>query len=139
FLWDMHYHPVPNVKADNPIDAVYRNTTPTPTSPWVMPGQYTVVLTVNGRKYSQPITVKMDPRVKTSATDLGVQFELSRQLYDEWLQLQPINDRLASLRTELPNLKAQAKQESTISAIDALGKKLQELAGAANQRPGAPL
>jgi photosystem II stability/assembly factor-like uncharacterized protein len=139
FLWDMHYQPVPNVKADYPIDAVYRNTTPTPTSPWVMPGQYTVVLTVNGRKYSQPITVKMDPRVKTSATDLGVQFELSRQLYDEWLQLQPINDRLVSLGTELPNLKAQAKQESTISAIDALGKKLQELAGAANQRPGAPL
>src|ERR1043165_9595034 len=66
FLWDMHYQPVPNVKADYPISAVYRNTPPEPTSPWAMPGKYSAVLTVDGKKYSQTFTVKMDPRIKTS-------------------------------------------------------------------------
>ena len=32
--------------------------------PTVLPGNYTVKLTVNGKSYTQPLTVKMDPRVK---------------------------------------------------------------------------
>jgi photosystem II stability/assembly factor-like uncharacterized protein len=139
FLWDMHYQPVPDVKPDYPISAVYRNTPPAPTSPWAMPGKYTVVLTVNGKRYSQPLTVKMDPRIKTSTTDLGKQFDLSRQLYDEWVALQPIVARVSNISSQLAKLREQAKQEATISALDALGKKLQELTGAANARPGAPL
>lgn len=139
FLWDMHYQPIPNVRPDYPIAAVYRNTPPAPTSPWGMPGQYTVVLTVNGERYTQPLTVKMDPRVKTSTADLGKQFALSRQLYDEWLTLQPMASHVNDISSQLANLKAQAKQETTLGAIDALGKKLQELTGAATARPGAPL
>ena len=33
-------------------------------SPWVAPGVYTVRLTANGQTLTQPITIKMDPRVK---------------------------------------------------------------------------
>ena len=33
-------------------------------SPWVAPGTYTVRLTVDGKSSTQPIVVKMDPRVK---------------------------------------------------------------------------
>src|SRR5207249_11561625 len=40
FLWDMHYAPVPNVEPEFPISATYRNTAPTPTSPWVAAGDY---------------------------------------------------------------------------------------------------
>ena len=39
-------------------------------SPWVAPGTYSVRLTVDGKSSTQPITVKMDPRVKET---LGVQ------------------------------------------------------------------
>ena len=53
FLWDMHYAPVPGEKPSYPIAAVYRNTAPDFTSPWVMPGKYTVVLNVNGNTYTQ--------------------------------------------------------------------------------------
>ena len=38
FLWDLHYTPVPGVAPDYPIAAVYGNTAPIDTSPWVMPG-----------------------------------------------------------------------------------------------------
>ena len=33
-------------------------------SPWVAPGAYTVRLTAGGKTMTQPITIKMDPRVK---------------------------------------------------------------------------
>ncbi len=90
FLWDMHYTPVPNVEPEFPMSATYRNTAPAPTSPWVAPGNYTVVLTVDGKSFTQPLTVQMDPRVKTSAADLQEQFDLSWQLYQLRLTLAPI-------------------------------------------------
>ncbi|MGA9997818.1 MAG: hypothetical protein WBP93_20550 [Pyrinomonadaceae bacterium] len=141
FMWDMHYAPVPGVKPDYPIAAVYRNTAPQATSPWAMPGQYTVVLSVGGKSYEQPLVVKMDPRVKASTSDLARQFELSKQLYDAWLTLRPLNERINSLSAELTSLRERATAQETVAKqIDALNQKLQTLAGpAANRRPGAPL
>ena len=49
---------------------------------WAPPGQYTVKLTVDGKSYTQPLTLKMDPRVTTPALGLAQQFTLSKQLYD---------------------------------------------------------
>src|SRR5437879_4544930 len=66
FLWDMHYTPVPKTEPEFPISATYRNTAPQATSPWVAPGDYTVTLTVEGKTFTQPLTISMDPRVKAS-------------------------------------------------------------------------
>src|SRR5205814_8864421 len=74
FLWDMHYTPVPDVEPAFQIAATYRNTAPEATSPWTAPGDYTVTLTVDGKTFSQPLTVAMDPRIKTSANDRQEQF-----------------------------------------------------------------
>ena len=138
FLWDLHYQPVPDVEPQYPIAAIYRNTAPQPTAPWILPGDYTVVLTANGKTYTQPLTVKMDPRVKTSNQDLAKQFELSKQLYDARLKLEPITTRAAAISKQLANLKTRAGQNPLAADIDALDKKLQEFTGAtANRRPGA--
>jgi photosystem II stability/assembly factor-like uncharacterized protein len=83
FVWDLHYARVPGTLATYPIAAIFRNTPPAASSPWVMPGRYTARLTVNGQRYTQPLTVKMDPRVRTSAAGLAQQFTLSKQLYDD--------------------------------------------------------
>jgi len=69
FLWDMHYTPL-NVPANYPISAIVGETPPAATSPWVLPGTYSIKLTANGKTYTQPLTVKMDPRVKTSSASL---------------------------------------------------------------------
>ena len=81
FMWDMHYQPL-NVPATYPISATYMNTAPDATSPWVMPGLYTAKLIVDGKEFNEPITVKMDPRVKTSVKDLTVQHNLSVTCYN---------------------------------------------------------
>lgn len=81
FTWDMHYQPL-NLPATYPISATYMNTAPDPTSPWVLPGTYKAWLTVNGKLYQHPFTVKMDPRVKTSSKDLALQHDLSVTCYN---------------------------------------------------------
>ena len=80
FMWDMHYTPL-NVPATYPIAAIYMNTAPDFTSPWVMPGIYMARLTVNGKAYTQSFIIKMDPRVKTNNKDLQLQHDLSLQCY----------------------------------------------------------
>jgi hypothetical protein len=65
------------------MQAVFEDTAPAPDSPWVMPGHYTVRLTAAGKSLSQPLTVKMDPRVRTSLAGLSQQFTLSMQIYDD--------------------------------------------------------
>ncbi|MCP5110565.1 MAG: hypothetical protein GY953_06990, partial [bacterium] len=63
-----------------PIAAIAGNTPVSPAGPWVLPGRYTAKLTVHGEIYSQPLTIKMDPRVQTPAAELERQHGLSMKL-----------------------------------------------------------
>jgi photosystem II stability/assembly factor-like uncharacterized protein len=136
FLWDVHYAPVPGVQPQYPIAAVYRNTAPAPTSPWAMPGKYTVVLTVGGKTYQQPLTLLMDPRVKTSLGDLAEQFKLSKQLYDEWLALNSISESVRFIRGQIAELGKRVPAGDLKTHLDALAEKLQTLMGAGGGGPG---
>jgi photosystem II stability/assembly factor-like uncharacterized protein len=137
FVWDLHYTPIPGVEPEYPMAAVYRDTPPAPTSPWVTPGDYTVVLTASGTTYTQPLTVKMDPRVKMSAAELQEQFELSRQLCELRSTLEPIGKTFDSLVEQLLKLKERALPKNVEEKLNALDGKLQEL-GPPHPRPGAP-
>ena len=86
FSWDMHYDPL-DIEPTFPISAVYKNTPPDPTSPWVMPGTYTARLTVDGKVHEESFQVKMDPRVKTATKDLQAQHDISLSLYELRKQL----------------------------------------------------
>jgi photosystem II stability/assembly factor-like uncharacterized protein len=138
FLWDMHYAPVPDVEPEYPMSATYRNTPPKPTSPWVTPGDYTVVLTVDGKTFTQPIRVEMDPRVKASPSDLQEQFDLSWQLYQLRLKLAPIGKQFDGITDQLTNLKARAAERPDLTAkLEAFNQMLLKF-GPPHQRPGAP-
>jgi hypothetical protein len=136
FLWDMHYPNVPGVDAEYPIAAIPHNTAPQPSGPWALPGQYTIVLTANGKSYSQPLTIKMDPRVKTSLAGLQQQFNLSNDLYTQLLTLSPAAEEAGALRKQLKDLQQKATGEA-LAAIKAFDQKLQAIAGGATRRPGA--
>ena len=124
FMWDMHYKPL-NIPASYPISAIYGDTPPNPTSPWVMPGTYTVKLTVDGKLYTQLLEIKMDPRVKTSIADLQQQHDLSVLIYlDDEKMLSAIAE-INVLSYELNNLKAIAGKDLNKS-LDDLNKKIKE-------------
>jgi len=77
FVWDLHYPPPAADREEFPMSAVVRNTPGGPLGPWVLPGTYTVTLLVDGRSWSRPLVVKMDPRAEISAAGLALQFNLS--------------------------------------------------------------
>ena len=70
WVWDLRATAPASPHYDYPISAVPGRTPLTPQGPLVLPGTYKVRLTVDGRSETQPLTVKMDPRIHTSPADL---------------------------------------------------------------------
>ena len=134
FVWDLRYMPIAGVKPEYGINAVYENTPPSATSPWAMPGKYQVVLTANGQKYTQPLTITMDPRVKTSTADLQQQFNLSQQVYQNLLALQPVNDQVEKLRAQIKAQRSASPSAADTAKLDAFSQKLDTFAGAEGRR-----
>src|SRR6516165_2192320 len=105
------------------------NTPAVSTSPWAMPGKCKVVLTANGQKYTQEFTLTMDPRVKTSTADLQQQFDLSQQVYQNLIALQPINDEVEKLREQIKAQRAKSPSADQAAKLDAFSQKLDAFAG----------
>ncbi len=128
FTWDKHYEPL-NVPVSYPIAAIYKNTAPNETSPFVMPGTYTVKLTVDGKSYSQSFAIKMDPRVKTPIAELQKQHDLSLQCYEGRKKcmetLKDIHAFRAGLQSQLTNA-----EKSVAEKLGALEKQAAALEGA---------
>ena len=59
-----------------------RDTPQEPRGAVALPGKYQVTLTVSGKASTQPLTLVMDPRVKTSQADLEKQAALESQIAD---------------------------------------------------------
>jgi hypothetical protein len=138
FLWDVHYTPAPKAEPEFPISATYRNTAPQATSPWVAPGDYTVTLRVDSKTFTQPLTVEMDPRVKTSAADLQEQFDLSWRLYQLRLKLAPMGEKFDDVAEQLTKLKARAAERPDLTQkLEAFVQTLIKF-GPPHPRPGAP-
>ncbi|MEO6870196.1 MAG: hypothetical protein ABI168_11160, partial [Ginsengibacter sp.] len=128
FIWDLHYEPL-NLPASFPMTAIYKNTAPSPTSPWVMPGQYTIKLSVAGQTFVQSINVTMDPRVKTSKADLKKQFDLSMVSYEGRKTTANISNETESMHQQIKELLAKdaGKLADILTRLD---KKLIDLEGA---------
>ncbi|HMD34867.1 MAG TPA: hypothetical protein VKH42_07860 [Vicinamibacterales bacterium] len=110
-VWDLHYTPTA-ARPSYPIAAVAFNTAPSPSSPWVMPGTYTVKLTANGQTVTQPLVVKMDPRVKTSTADLQKQFTLSREMYDGIVAASKAAEQLRGVKPKIQGTQLEPKGAS---------------------------
>jgi photosystem II stability/assembly factor-like uncharacterized protein len=130
FTWDMHYQGLgAGGRGGLPSSAVPYNTAPAPNAPWVAPRKYTVRLTVNGKSYSQPIAVKMDPRVKTPAAGLLQQSELSKQMYDGALGTQAALRQLRAIRAQVKTLQERAGQNPVAQTLADFDKKAAALEG----------
>jgi photosystem II stability/assembly factor-like uncharacterized protein len=80
-VWDLRFAPPKTDAFWFSIAATPGNTPRGPAGPWAMPGGYTVRLTAGGQTLTQPLLVRMDPRVKTASSGLDQQFKLSMRLY----------------------------------------------------------
>jgi photosystem II stability/assembly factor-like uncharacterized protein len=129
FVWDLHY-PAPEGPQSYPIAAIYKDTAPEPKGPWVMPGEYTVKLTTGGKTYMQPLKVRMDPRIKTPAEALKLQYDLSMQCYEGANQARQAQVEIRSLRAQIKTLAERLGKNPTATSLAEFDKKIAALEGA---------
>lgn len=128
WVWDLHYPAPASTRHDYPISAIPGDTPRYPLGPTVLPGSYTARLTANGKSYTASFTVKMDPRVKTSAIGLEKKFELEKRLASSLSETSEAVLQAGSLRDSLQKLSQQASGE-TSSLLEAFQNKLAALLG----------
>jgi hypothetical protein len=127
FLWDLQYPQVPGISTGPDADlATPHNTPSVSTAPWVMPGTYTVRLIAGGKTVSEPLTIAMDPRVKTPTADLEQQFKLAKSIYDDLLHTTSAMHEISVLREQL---EARSKQPPVAGAGPSINSKLDAIAG----------
>jgi hypothetical protein len=139
FIWDLHGQPLPAAEADYPMTAIAYRTAPRPTAPWVLPGDYQLSLTTNGKTLAQPLTVKMDPRIRVSAADLNQQFASSTKVAELRKQLEPLGKTYAAIVSQLEKLAEAKTDQSLANEMAALHTKLEPFANPARMRAGEPL
>jgi hypothetical protein len=121
FVWDLRDPSPKALEQEFPISAIVHNTPLMPLGARALPGAYTVRLTVDGKNYTQPLTLKMDPRIHTSLSDLQKQNEM------EVGAVEGMNDSYESLE-QVKSVREQIKELSrkTVSK-DKLAKNLATL------------
>lgn len=139
FLWDMRYEPPKVLTTSFPIAAIVGNTPREPRGVWVVPGIYTVRLTAGGRTVTQPIPVRMDPRVKTSRADLARQLAVSLELTDGISRSADALRDVRVRRTELSDRRAKVApaDSQTRSAIDSAAVRMAVIESGASVAGGA--
>jgi hypothetical protein len=131
FVWDLHTSPL-NIPPSFPIGAIYKNTAPSPTSPWVMPGNFRVKLTVNGKAYIQPLVVEMDPRIHTATAGLKQQYNLSLLCTTNRKIILKQLGELAANQHQAETLKQKAGKKLSVQ-LDSLIIKLKNIAEGATK------
>jgi len=139
WVWDERYAPPKTLRYTYPISAIYRDTPRYPLGPSVIPGEYKVKLTVDGRSYPQTLTIKMDPRLKTSSADLQRQFDLSMRAYDGMQKSMGALEQIRKLRMQIKELRGRA-QGTVAQALAAFDEKLITIGGEGREAraPGIP-
>ena len=134
WVWDLHYPAPDSTRHNFPIAAIPGDTPRTPLGPTALPGSYTARLTVNGKSYNAPFTLKMDPRVRVSAAALEKKFDLEVRLATLVSQTSRAVMQAGSIHDALQKLTQQATG-ATLDSIKAFQNKLDEITGA---QPGPP-
>lgn len=142
FVWDMHYAPPDSLGHEFPISAIYHDTPKLPLGAWALPGNYTVKLTVEDKSHSQPLVVKMDPRITTPPADLRKQFEMQSGSVEGMNKSFEALAQVRSVRAQLTERTAKAGKGALADAIAALDKQAADLEGGTQSRffglpPGA--
>jgi photosystem II stability/assembly factor-like uncharacterized protein len=131
FVWDLRTPPPASLRHEYPISAIVHDTPRFPVGPAVMPGMYTVRLDVAGQTYTQPLEIKMDPRITAPVDQLDQQFRLASRICEAMNASFASLGQVRAVRAQLRDLEHQAPKGEVADAIHALEQKIAPLEGAA--------
>jgi len=136
--WDMRHDPIggdAGGRGGGGGAAVPHRTYSSVNAPWAAPGAYTVRLTVGGASYTQPLTLRMDPRVKMSALDMATLTRLTAEMYDGAVAARATHDKARALVAQLDSLSGDGIAEFK-AQVEALAPAA--AAGGGGGRGGGP-
>jgi photosystem II stability/assembly factor-like uncharacterized protein len=118
FVWDLRY----------PLPQSVHTTLWGPGGPLAVPGNYIVRLTANGKSSTQPLTIKMDPRVKTSQAELVRQFEMASKLVASLGEVSSAIQQAGELRKQIESRRKESGGNAELQqALEALERKIEVL------------
>ena len=119
FVWDLRYPAPTSVTHEYPITAVPGNTPRYPLGPHATPGKYTVRLTANGKSHNTPLTVKLDPRVKSTQAAMDQMFALEQKLAADVTSSSEAVLQAKSIQEQTTKLKPTGALADTVKAFEA--------------------
>ena len=147
--WDLYYDDPPAVRHDleNEMNMTEGSTTAGPHGPQVIPGVYTLKLTVDGQVYTRDVTVMNDPRVGQSPelmAALRSQSKLTllsvhgmQQSFEGYEEVEAVRSQLGALaQSNLSDVAAQAKALDS-SLVKIGGVMAAGFGGGGGRRAGA--
>ena len=100
FQWDMKYPPAYDVRGFR--NAETDDFPDVGDGPTVVPGKYTVTLQYGDKRFTQPFTVALDPRLHPAAGDLEARFAFETKIWKAIDQLDRAIGAAMSARAHLP-------------------------------------
>lgn len=117
--WDGRADPPPAFTHTFEINANPFLTATSPQGPLVPPGRYTLRLTVDGKSYTQPVTLKNDPRSPATAAGVSAQYALQKRITGAMQLAWDAYQQVAAARAPLAGDTSAAakKMDSTLVAV----------------------
>jgi hypothetical protein len=107
FVWNLTWSSSGGPGVDE--ESEYR----TPSGPKVVPGTYTVKLTVDGKPQTQPLTVVMDPRSSATSETLEQQLQLGQQIFADTMESRRTIAEIDSVRKKLAALEREVGEKDS--------------------------
>jgi photosystem II stability/assembly factor-like uncharacterized protein len=121
FVWDLRCEPATRVQGSAHWGGSGEG-------PQVPPGSYQVKLTLEGRSYTAPLEVKLDPRVTVPQASLEKQFDLAVNIRDRLSEDHDAVNQIRSVRSQLNELKKRLagndQAKNLVDAANALDRKM---------------
>jgi photosystem II stability/assembly factor-like uncharacterized protein len=131
FVWNLTWSSSGGPSADE--DSEYRN----PSGPKVVPGIYTVRLTVDGETQTQPLKIIMDPRSPATPEILQQQLQLGQEVFTETLEARRALAEISSVQKQLADSE-QKLGEKTSTLKSALAHAQSEISKILVKKETAP-
>ncbi|MCU1287152.1 MAG: hypothetical protein JWO13_3502 [Acidobacteriales bacterium] len=123
FIWDLHY-------ASSTPPGQRGGGRRGGGGPWVIPGEYTVRLTANGKPYTTSLIVNMDPRVKVSGEELQLQLSTSQKITAAQAEVNRASAQANAMTRQIRDLQTKSKPDAaTGAALNKFNQRVTEVAG----------
>jgi len=98
-----------------------------PHGPRAVPGNYEVRLTVDGKTWTQPLKVAMDPRSAATPEELAKQLDLGRQVFVGTIRSRQALAEMQSVQKQLGDLKLDAARTELKAAVTQIQTEITQI------------